>query len=144
MARLARAVRIRNFVKHQHEACAADLRGRIATASGLAEAACEAFLKALAAIGQRLQCSDEPAPLAAASTPASAEDLRALGLTPREAEVLFWVTQGKTNEDAMAILGASLWTVKKHLGRIDDKPGVENPTAAAQAALRARPGAVLP
>ncbi len=85
--------------------------------------------EALAEIGARLQ-RDE----VAATGPARAEDLQALGLTPREAEVLFWVTQGKTNEDVTLILGTSVSAVKKHLGRIYEKLGVENRTAAANAA----------
>ena len=64
--------------------------------------------------------------------------LQALGLTPREAEVLYWVTQGKTNEDVMQIIGTSLSAVKKHLGRIYDKLGVDNRTAAADAVRRRR------
>lgn len=48
--------------------------------------------------------------------------------------MLFWVTQGKTNDDVMLILGTSVSAVKKHLGRIYDKLGVENRTAAANAA----------
>lgn len=70
--------------------------------------------------------------------PAQAADLQALGLTPREAEVLFWVAMGKTNEDVAAILGASLSTVKKHLLRVYDKLGVENRTAAAHVVQRWR------
>ena len=97
--------------------------------------------EALAAIGRRLHGGDSPATRAAPGAPASAEDLQALGLTPREAEVLYWVTQGKTNDDVMAILGTSLSAVKKHLGRIFEKLGVENRTAAANAARRARRGA---
>jgi ATP/maltotriose-dependent transcriptional regulator MalT len=61
-------------------------------------------------------------------------DLQALGLTRREAEVLYWVAQGKTNEDVATILDASLSTVKKHLLKVFDKLGVENRTAAARAA----------
>jgi ATP/maltotriose-dependent transcriptional regulator MalT len=60
--------------------------------------------------------------------------LRALGLTPREAEVLYWVAQGKTNEDVADILGASQSTVKKHLLKVFDKLGVQNRTAAANMA----------
>ena len=60
----------------------------------------------------------------------------ALGLTPREAEVLYWVTEGKTNEDVAAILGTGLPAVKKHLGKVYDKLGVENRTAAAAAVRR--------
>jgi DNA-binding CsgD family transcriptional regulator len=61
--------------------------------------------------------------------------LEALGLTRREAEVLSWVAEGKTNSDIGKILGASPLTVKKHLERIFQKVGVENRTAAAAVAL---------
>ncbi len=100
--------------------------------------------EALAAIAARLARGDgrarPPQEPAAAGQPARPEDLQALGLTPREAEVLFWVTQGKTNEDVTVILGTSMSAVKKHLGRIYEKLGVENRTAAANAARRAPPG----
>lgn len=56
-------------------------------------------------------------------------------LTAREAEVLYWVTQGKTNRDIGDILGASPATIKKHLERIHAKLGVETRTAAAAMAL---------
>ncbi len=100
--------------------------------------------EALAAIGARLQRGEDHSRQAGPPQPARAEDLQALGLTPREADVLFWVTQGKTNEDVMAILGTSLSAVKKHLGRIYEKLGVENRTAAANAARRAAPPAARP
>ena len=53
------------------------------------------------------------------------------GLGRREAEVLHWVTQGKTDADIGKILGLSPRTVQKHLERIYQKFGVENRTAAA-------------
>jgi DNA-binding CsgD family transcriptional regulator len=52
-------------------------------------------------------------------------------LTLREAEVLYWVIQGKINRDIADILGSSPATVKKHLERIYVKLGVETRTAAA-------------
>jgi DNA-binding CsgD family transcriptional regulator/GAF domain-containing protein len=63
--------------------------------------------------------------------------LEPLGLTRREAEVLSWVAEGKTNSDIGQILGASPLTVKKHLERIFQKVGVENRTAAAAVARSA-------
>jgi 3-methylcrotonyl-CoA carboxylase beta subunit len=56
-------------------------------------------------------------------------------LTPREAEVLYWVVKGKTNRDIGEILGASPMTVKKHLERVYVKLGVETRTAAAGMAM---------
>jgi len=63
------------------------------------------------------------------------EPLQKLGLTPREAEVLFWLTQGKSSPEIGIILGMALNTVKKHVQNIFQKLGVENRTAAAMRAL---------
>jgi DNA-binding CsgD family transcriptional regulator len=52
-------------------------------------------------------------------------------LTPKEAEVLYWVVKGKINRDIGDILGSSPMTVKKHLERVFAKLGVETRTAAA-------------
>ncbi len=57
-------------------------------------------------------------------------------LTPREAEVLFWVIKGKTNRDIGEILGTSPRTVNKHLEHVFEKLGVETRTAAANMAMR--------
>jgi DNA-binding CsgD family transcriptional regulator len=54
-------------------------------------------------------------------------------LTPREREVLFWLTQGKSNSEIGAILGIATATVNKHLERVYPKLGVENRAAAAMA-----------
>lgn len=67
---------------------------------------------------------------------AAAQLLReAFALTAKEAEVLFWVAQGKINRDIADIVGSSPATVKKHLERIHAKLGVETRTAAAALAL---------
>ncbi len=58
-----------------------------------------------------------------------------LGLSAREAEVLLWVCQGKSNADVGAILGTAEKTVKKHMGNVFEKLGVENRTAAGLRAL---------
>lgn len=57
-------------------------------------------------------------------------------LTPKEAEVLYWVVKGKINRDIGDILGSSPMTVKKHLERVFVKLGVETRTAAAAMAMR--------
>jgi DNA-binding NarL/FixJ family response regulator len=67
----------------------------------------------------------------------SSVPLEALGLTPREAEVLLWVAQGKANYDVAVILGMSEKTVKIHLGHIFEKLNVETRTAAARSAIEA-------
>lgn len=58
-----------------------------------------------------------------------------LRLTPREAEVLYWVIHGKTNRDIGDILGGSPRTVNKHLEHVFTKLGVETRTAAASVAM---------
>jgi len=65
----------------------------------------------------------------------SFEPLLSLGLTPRVAEVLLWVAQGKTNSDIASILGISESTVKKHMLDVMAKLGVETRSAAALRAL---------
>jgi DNA-binding NarL/FixJ family response regulator len=60
---------------------------------------------------------------------------KALGVTAREAEVLLWVAQGKSNADVAAILGMSEKTAKQHLGSVFEKLGVENRNAAAMRAV---------
>jgi DNA-binding NarL/FixJ family response regulator len=69
----------------------------------------------------------------AAATPEALQS--ALGLTPREAEILSWVVQGKTNPEIGIILGIQLTTVKKHLESTFAKLGVENRTGAVTLAL---------
>lgn len=61
--------------------------------------------------------------------------LQRLGLTRREAEVLFWASQGKSNGDIAIILASKVRTIAKHLERVFAKLMVENRTAAACAAL---------
>lgn len=62
----------------------------------------------------------------------SAEDiaLACPNLTPREAEVMHWVTMGKTNRDIAEILLLSPRTVNKHLEHVFEKLFVETRTAA--------------
>jgi DNA-binding NarL/FixJ family response regulator len=91
-----------------------------------------------AAVSARLRRAE----MAAASVPGKKsggepkpEQLEKLGLTPREAEVLFWVAQGKTNPEIATILGIGLTTVKKHLEATFAKLSVENRTSAAAMAL---------
>lgn len=60
----------------------------------------------------------------------------AFGLTLREAEVLLWITHGKSNKEIAEILDMSPRTVNKHLEQIFDKLGIENRTAAATKAVR--------
>ncbi|MBL9216073.1 MAG: response regulator [Opitutaceae bacterium] len=65
----------------------------------------------------------------------SSQPLESLGLTPREAEVLLWIAQGKSNADIAVILGCAENTVKVHAARIFEKLGSENRNAAAMRAV---------
>ena len=62
-------------------------------------------------------------------------NLSSLGLTARQAEVLFWVCRGKTDKDIAGLLGISHRTVHKHLEKIYVILGVETRTAAMSAAM---------
>ena len=61
--------------------------------------------------------------------------IAAFRLTQREAEVLYWVTLGKTSKDIGDILGSSPRTVNKHLEHVFEKLGVETRTSAANLAM---------
>jgi DNA-binding response OmpR family regulator/DNA-binding CsgD family transcriptional regulator len=61
----------------------------------------------------------------------SPEPLKRLGLTAREAEVLFWVAQGKTSPEIGIILSAATATIKKHVQHILAKLGLESRLGAA-------------
>jgi len=65
----------------------------------------------------------------------SSAPLLSLGLTDREAQVLLWVAQGKSNAEIACILGAAENTVKKHLQNIFEKLGLESRNAATVRAL---------
>lgn len=61
---------------------------------------------------------------------------RHFNLTPREADVLLWISRGKSNKDMSEILNISARTVNKHLEQIFIKIGVENRASAAAIATR--------
>jgi DNA-binding response OmpR family regulator/DNA-binding CsgD family transcriptional regulator len=97
---------------------------------------------------QRLQCSLHPASaedewlvvLTESSNGAAIEALSLqFRLTAREAEVLYWVAQGKTNRDIGDILGTRPKTITKHLEHVFEKLGVETRTAAASRVLGTLP-----
>ena len=56
--------------------------------------------------------------------------LQSLGLSDREADVMKWLAEGKTNGDIAEILAISTSTVNKHVESILKKLGVENRTQA--------------
>lgn len=88
-----------------------------------------------AAVRARLARAAAAPPRRPSDKEATPDQLESLGLTPREAEVLFWVARGKTNDEIATVLGIGLTTVKKHLESTFAKLGVENRTAAAAMAL---------
>jgi DNA-binding response OmpR family regulator/DNA-binding CsgD family transcriptional regulator len=97
---------------------------------------------------QRLHCSLHPASaedewlvvLTESSNGAAIEALSLqFRLTAREAEVLYWVAQGKTNRDIGDILGTRPKTITKHLEHVFEKLGVETRTAAAARVLGTLP-----
>lgn len=65
----------------------------------------------------------------------SFEPLLTLGLTPRAAEALLWLAQGKTNSDIATILGITESTIKKYVQEMFEKLGVETRGAATVRAL---------
>jgi len=90
----------------------------------------------LAAIRARLDRAEQQTKPEFRPNFSSAKPLEtALDLTPRVAEVLLWLAQGKTNGEIAIILGNSEATVKKHVLEIFAKLGVETRTAASLRAL---------
>ena len=90
----------------------------------------------LAAIHSRLERAVQQAVPESKPNFDSARPLQvALDLTPRVAETLLWLAQGKTNPEIATILGNSESTVKKHVLEIFEKLGVETRTAASLCAL---------
>jgi DNA-binding CsgD family transcriptional regulator len=67
----------------------------------------------------------------------NAELLQLLDLTKREAEVLYWVAQDKSDKEIGLILNLCTGTVKKHLEHIYQKLGVQTRIAAVMYALKA-------
>lgn len=59
-----------------------------------------------------------------------------LNLTARESEVLYWLSNGKTNKEIALILDIGARTVNKHLEQVFSKLKVENRTTAAGIAIR--------
>lgn len=62
--------------------------------------------------------------------PNDATALQKLGLTCKEAEVLFWIAKGKRNGEIGQILAISLRTIEKHVEHILLKLSVETRTSA--------------
>jgi DNA-binding CsgD family transcriptional regulator len=60
-----------------------------------------------------------------------------LGLTEREAEVLHWIAEGKSNRETAMLLEISVRTVEKHAENAFAKLGVENRNAALRTVMSA-------
>lgn len=146
---LARELMERHFggtaqgLAHAPEGLCAWVRARIADEGGGASASWSSV-----AGTRRLQCSLHPASaedewlvvLTESDNGAAVEALALrFRLTAREAEVLYWVAQGKTNRDVGEILGTSPKTVTKHLEHVFEKLGVETRTAAASRVIGTLP-----
>jgi len=56
----------------------------------------------------------------------SPEQLKPLGLSSRETEISFWISQNKTNWEISKILQISARTVEKHLENIFRKLNIDN------------------
>lgn len=89
----------------------------------------------LAAVHARLQRHSQQRAFAPSFDDAT--PLEKLGISPREAEVLLWMAQGKCNGDIATICDISIGTVKKHANHIFEKLGVEGRTSATLRALEA-------
>ncbi|MCI0745918.1 MAG: response regulator transcription factor [Verrucomicrobia subdivision 3 bacterium] len=89
----------------------------------------------LNAISARLRRQEQQARPEFKPNFASYKPLLSLGLSPRVAEVLLWVAQGKTNGEIGTILGISESTVKKHVLEMFVTLGVETRSAAVLRAL---------
>lgn len=119
------SIQLRDWLSHKPEA------GRQLTLTGLAQA----FTLEILSLKNdkeyllRLNKGHEPE-----------QDTQALkqhfAVTGREADVLLWIANGKTNREIGQILAMSPRTVNKHLEQIFKKLGVENRTSAAAVALR--------
>jgi DNA-binding CsgD family transcriptional regulator len=53
-------------------------------------------------------------------------------LTPRQGEVLYWIAEGKSNEEIGLILGPKTRTIAKHVEQIFARIGVENRSSASR------------
>jgi DNA-binding NarL/FixJ family response regulator len=89
----------------------------------------------LAAVNARLARAEQTLKTGFSPDFSSSKPLESLGLTPREAEVLLWISQGKSNSEIGTILNTSESTAKKHTQSIFEKLGLESRNAATLRAL---------
>ena len=93
-------------------------------------------IKEIVEHGRLINPAPRGGPLPGKKMPAESP-LASLGLTAREAEVLTWIAQGKSNYEIGVILSACTGTICKHVEHILAKLNVENRTAAAAMAIAA-------
>ena len=98
----------------------------------------------LASVAARLRRAEHASPGTFSVDFSSSKPLESLGLTPREAEVLLWVAQGKSNADIATILATAEGTIKKHVQHIFEKLSVESRSAATLLALECLSNAARP
>jgi len=72
---------------------------------------------------------------AAEDTPITPELFAGAGFTPRESDVLYWLTRGKSNAEISQVMRVRGDSVSRHLHAIYDKMGVENRVSATIRAL---------
>lgn len=123
--RAAITLALREWFSHQPES------GRSLTFNFLPQTLTVEFLALVDNKEYLLRLGDTPKP--AAATDAFKQQF---AVTGREADVLLWIANGKTNREIGQILEMSPRTVNKHLEQIFRKLGVENRTSAAAAAIK--------
>jgi DNA-binding CsgD family transcriptional regulator len=79
--------------------------------------------------GENIETGSEPRPNAERFE-VDAARLQALGVTPREHEILLWIAQGLSNREIGERLFVSENTVKTHVSRLLDKLGARRRTEA--------------
>ena len=123
--KLALAQTLREWLAHKPES------GRTLSLGCLPHALTVEFLALVDNKEYLLRLSDTPKP--AAVTEVLKQNFLVTG---READVLVWIANGKTNREIGQILEMSPRTVNKHLEQIFRKLGVENRTSAAAVTLK--------
>jgi LuxR family transcriptional regulator, maltose regulon positive regulatory protein len=126
-----------------HAALVAWLKSSQRTASPARVSYVKTVLSAFASEQRQVLQQESILPVSQALSPASSDSLAPTQaaqqllepLTPRELEVLHWLSEGATNQEIANQLVVSLATVKKHVANILSKLGAENRT---QAIARAR------
>ncbi|HWK19402.1 MAG TPA: LuxR C-terminal-related transcriptional regulator [Microbacteriaceae bacterium] len=66
----------------------------------------------------RLSWQRHEAPWAQGPELAARRSFRELGLSPRESEVLYWMTEGRQNREIATMLGISIGTVQEHVANL--------------------------